>query len=134
MSVPVPPWKRNLVVFHLRLGCCGGCGDVVDSMIRDRYRDRPRVVECSSPRHAALLIVSGSCDEGLEGPALEVISQAPEGTPVLAVGDCPLARGPFAGKLAGAVSLGDLLEAGGEVAGCPPSLDAIGEGVRRVTR
>ena len=45
------PSKRT-GVFHVRLGCCGGCGDLVDVVLRDRFEGRPRVFECDSPRHA----------------------------------------------------------------------------------
>jgi hypothetical protein len=78
MSALVMPWTGLIPVFHVRIGCCGACGDMVDAVLRDSFKGRPPVAECDSPRHAGLIIVSGMWNEGLAGPALDVISQAPE--------------------------------------------------------
>lgn len=125
---------RGLPVFHLRLGGCGGCADVVDALLRDRFKGRPPLVECSSPRHAALVIVSGMWNEGLSLSALEVLAQAPDGRRILVVGDCALARGLLAESMGDVEAVADHIDAQGEVNGCPPALSALAEGVKDVTR
>ncbi|MHB8894765.1 MAG: NADH-quinone oxidoreductase subunit B family protein [Candidatus Geothermincolia bacterium] len=134
MSAHVSSRTRGQTVFHIRLGGCGGCGDIVDAMLRDRYKGRPSVFECSSPRHASLFIVSGMWSEGAEGPVREVIAQAPEGTRILVAGDCALGRGLLAGSLEGMIAVAERIDVDAKVAGCPFTLAALGEGVRDVTR
>jgi formate hydrogenlyase subunit 7 len=134
MRALLMPWTGVVPVFHVRLGCCGACGDMVDAMLRDTFRGRPPVAECASPRHAGLIIVSGMWNEGLAGPALDVIAQAPEAAKILVVGDCALGRGLLAERLGRLEAVSVHVEADAEVFGCPVSIDAIGEGVRNVTR
>ena len=134
MSALVMPWTGIVPVFHVRLGCCGACGDMVDAVLRDSFKGRPSVAECASPRHAGLIIVSGMWNEGLAGPALDVISQAPDAAKVLVVGDCALGRGLLAEKLGRVEAVSTHVEADAEVLGCPVSIGAISEGVRNVTR
>lgn len=134
MSALVVPRTGLVPVFHVRLGCCGGCGDMVDAMLRDSFEGRPAVAECASPRHAGLVIISGLWNEGLAGPALDVIAQAPDAAKVLVVGDCALGRGLLAGRLSRIESASAYVEADAEVMGCPVSVEAIGEGVKNVTR
>lgn len=125
--------KRGLKVFHVRLGGCGGCSDVVDAFLRDRTGGRISVMECSSPRHAALIVVSGVWDEGLARSAAQVLTQAPDGCRILIAGDCGLGEGPLAEALGGAGSVADHVDADGHVSGCPLSLDSLAEGVDDVT-
>lgn len=124
-------WNREAIIFHVRVGGCGGCGDVVDNWIRSSRNSRKRLVECSSPRHAELVIVSGCGPELLEEVVLSVTEQTPRECRVLLVGDCALGRGPFGadngrvkqyGRDAGDVSI---------IEGCPADEDSIAEGVSR---
>jgi ech hydrogenase subunit C len=125
---------RRVGVFHLRLGCCGGCGDLLDVVLRDRFEGRPGVIECDSPRHAGLLVVTGLWSPGLAGAALEVIEQAPAGRKVIFVGDCALGRGPLLESVRAAAAMPAGLEPDGEVGGCPVSIKTICERISDVAR
>ncbi|MBN2169654.1 MAG: hypothetical protein JW738_10455 [Actinobacteria bacterium] len=87
-------WRNEAVIFHVRAGGCGGCGDMVDEWIRSQGKYRLRTTESVSPRQADIIVITGP----LYGPALEsalsVIEQAPIGCKVLVLGDCASGCGP----------------------------------------
>jgi len=122
----------RLPAFHLRLGCCGGCGDMVDIELRGRAGGV--AVECDSPRHAGLLLVTGIWSPDITEAALRVITQAPEGTRVLLVGDCALGRGWFLESTRAARPLPDDLGPYAELGGCPVSAADIRERIDDVAR
>lgn len=123
------PWAQEITVFHVRMGGCAGCGLMVDTLLRDGFRGTPRLVECDSPRHAYLLVVTGFWTGELSGAALNVISQAPVAHRLLVVGDCALGRGPLAAKVDDVTRH---LEPDREVDGCPVTLESLVKGVRDV--
>ena len=120
-------------VFHVRLGFCGGCGDIVDIVLRDRFEGRGPLVECDSPRHARLLVVSGLWRPGITEAALEVIEQAPDGSRIILVGDCALGRGPLLEPIR-ASALPEGLDTRDEVGGCPVSIKTVCERISDVAR
>jgi Ni,Fe-hydrogenase III small subunit len=125
--------SRRVGVFHVRLGSCGGCGDLLDVVLRDRFEGRGPLVECDSPRHVRLLVVTGLWGPGVTGPALDVIEQAPVGRKIILIGDCALGRGPLLESLrAGALPEG--LKPDLEVPGCPVSIKTICERISDVAR
>lgn len=125
-------WQRQLPVFHVRMAGCGGCGRVVDDFLRD---GKPVVaVECSSPRHARLLVVTGCWTPQLGEGALSVIAQAPSERRLALVGDCALGRGAIADILGVTDSVGHHIEPDFEIQGCPISIEALAGEVRDVAR
>lgn len=124
-------WRREITVFHIRLGGCGGCGEMVDRLLRDG-RGGTTALECSSPRHAGLIVVSGIWTGELGELALDVIDQAPKVRRLLVVGDCAAGRGPVADASRTAVRVSDYLLPDLEVEGCPVMLESLVEGVKRV--
>ena len=126
-------WRKQTDVFHLRMGGCSGCAEMVDMVLRDgRWPGGSH--ECSSPRHAALLIVTGLWTPGLADSALAVVSQAPVTRRVLAAGDCALGRGIIAGCGRPGHRATAPLEPDLEITGCPVEAAAVSEAVRRVSR
>ncbi|MBU4194393.1 MAG: hypothetical protein KKE79_06180 [Actinobacteria bacterium] len=124
---------KELSVFHVRAGGCDGCGEMVDIFLCERFRATPRVVECGTPRHADILIVTGSWTGELREAALTVISQAPAARMLMVVGDCALGEGLIDGRTWDTDEMGDL-KPDLEVRGCPVTLELLGKGVRDVTR
>jgi Ni,Fe-hydrogenase III small subunit len=106
---------------------------MVDAAIRARSRGAPAAIECSSPRQSAVIIVTGIWSEALAESARAVVAQAPEGTRVLALGDCAQGRGALADALGGVASAAQMLGAEGSAPGCTASIDDVLEGVRRVS-
>lgn len=134
MNQLIDPGRLRVPVFHVRLGGCCGCGDMVDMLLRGRERGRPRVTECGSPRHAGLLIISGPWNGGLAGAVAEVVEQSPDVAKILAVGDCALGRGPLLEAARSTETLTEHIMVDLEVAGCPVSLDDLGEAIRRALK
>jgi len=122
---------REPAVFHVRMGGCGGCCEVVDSVLRDGRGARGR--ECSSPRHAEVVIVSGCWTEDLSDAAARVISQAPVTRKLVVVGDCALGLGFVAQRIRHGQTVSSRFEPDLEIAGCPADAATVLEGVRRVT-
>jgi Ni,Fe-hydrogenase III small subunit len=123
---------RQTPVFHVRLGGCRACGDMADMVLRGSLEQCPPVVECGSPRHAALMIVTGLWSEEIAGTALAVTGQGPSSRKLILAGDCALGRGVFARRIKHLGSVPEGLEADIEVAGCPCSIEALCEGMRDV--
>jgi len=120
---------------------------MVDRLLRDRPVTSQRgkmhqwglapvvhFVECSSPRHADVVVVTGEWTEGLAGPALAVLDQAPVSSKLVVVGDCALGQGPFALRLKTAGSITDFAEPDLEIVGCPVAVNLLGEELSNVTR
>ena len=134
-SVEVNPFaflrRRGPGVFHLRMGGCNGCAEMVDAVLRDAKSTAP--VECSSPRHAEVVVVTGFWAPELALAALRVISQAPSTCRLVVAGDCALGRGFLVERLKlGEVKASLRIEPDLEIAGCPVETGALLEGVRRV--
>lgn len=123
-------WNREVPVFHVRAGGCGGCGDIVDNWIRFSGGSSWRPVECLSPRHAGLIIITGCNSESCEEAALSVVEQAPEGCRVLLVGDCGRGLGPFIDENEKAARSAVEGRADSAVEGCPVEEDSIVRGVK----
>jgi Ni,Fe-hydrogenase III small subunit len=128
------PRARRISVFHVRMGGCAGCGEMVDTLLRDRIRGAPRLSECDSPRHADLLVVTGFPAEELDRAALTVVSQAPSARRLVVVGDCALGGATPADRLREAGGVARYLEPDRELPGCPVALESIIEGVLDVAR
>jgi Ni,Fe-hydrogenase III small subunit len=105
-------------VFHLRMGGCGGCAEMVDSALRDGYGPR-LLAECSSPRHSGTLVVTGCWTGNLAVSVERVIAQAPPGARLVVVGDCAMGYGFVfdRGRLSG--SIRDEHDVYAEIEGCP---------------
>lgn len=119
------------MIFHVRAGGCGGCGDVVDSWIRLSRDSRKKPIECSSPRHAELVIVTGCGGGLLKEAVLLVIEQAPKECRVLLVGDCALGRCPFGDEKETAEQSGCFAGEVSRIEGCPVDEVSIAGGVSR---
>lgn len=102
----------------------------MDDMLRDGW---PAIaLECSSPRHAGLVVVTGCWTPELGGAGLEVIAQAPSTRRLALVGDCALGRGFIAEVLGLAGGVGERVTPDLLVPGCPVSFESLVEGVRDV--
>lgn len=131
MSPPGASRHGKPAVFHVRMGGCSGCGEMVDHAMRDG-RSRGRPVECSTPRHADVLVVTGLWLPELAGPALDVISQAPSRRRLVVAGDCALGRGLVCLRLKTSETVSSHLASDLEISGCPIAAADFVEGVRRV--
>ena len=131
MSPPAFLVPGRPCVFHVRMGGCGGCTEMVDAALRDGRGFR-RLCECTSPRHAEAAVVTGCWTDELAEAASRVISQAPAGGSLVVVGDCALGLGFITERARLTRSVLEAFDADLEVAGCPIDVAEFVEGVRRV--
>lgn len=132
MTLPLP-WRRQTEAFHIRLGGCGGCAMLVDSLVRDGAKRESSAVECGSPRQARVILVTGCPCDGGGDEAAAVAAGAPGEAGLVAVGDCALGEGPFSEERYELTAL-EWLKPDARVRGCPVELDRLIEELRRVGR
>jgi Ni,Fe-hydrogenase III small subunit len=121
---------RSLHVRHLDAGSCNGCDWEIAALLNS-YHDVQRlgIDFVASPRHADLLLVTGTMTRNLEEAARRTYEAMPDPRLVVAVGACAISGGVFAGSYAGRDGVGDVLPVDVYVPGCPPRPEAIIEGM-----
>ncbi|NJF25118.1 NADH-quinone oxidoreductase subunit B family protein [Thermococcus sp. Bubb.Bath] len=119
------PW-----VFHVNGGSCNGCDIEIIAALTPRYdAERFGVKLVGSPRHADILVVTGSItNQSLERVKL-VYEQTPDPKIVMAVGACPTGGGVFYESPFTNAPLSNVIPVDVYVPGCPPRPEAILQGV-----
>jgi Ni,Fe-hydrogenase III small subunit len=115
-------------------GSCNGCEIEIGqafSPVYDAERYGARVV--ASPRHADVLLVTGPVTRNMAGPLRSTYEAAADPKIVVAVGDCAIDCGVFAGAYGVQGAVADVVPVDLQVPGCPPEPAAIIEALRRVT-
>ncbi len=121
---------RSLHVRHLDAGSCNGCDWEIAALLNP-YHDVQRlgIDFVASPRHADLLLVTGTMTRNLEEAARRTYEAMPEPRLVVAVGACAISGGVFAGSYAGRDGIGEVLPVDVLVPGCPPRPEALIHGL-----
>jgi len=115
-------------------GSCNGCEIEIGqafSPVYDAERYGARVV--ASPRHADVLLVTGPVTRNMATPLRRTYEAAADPKIVVAVGDCAIDCGVFAGAYGVEGAVADVVPVDLQVPGCPPEPAAIVEALRRVT-
>ena len=141
LALPAPAHARSLTVRHVDAGSCNGCEHEL-TLASSPYPDLARfgfgIV--ASPRHADVLLVTGTVTTRMRAPLLAAYAAMPEPRRVVALGDCALGRGVLASasELVGPVE--SVLPVTARIPGCPPSpatitaaLVALADGVAEPT-
>jgi formate hydrogenlyase subunit 7 len=119
---------------HVDAGSCNGCEielAAAFSPVHDAERFGARLV--ASPRHADGLLVTGVVTRNMAGPLRNTFEAVPEPRVVVAIGECALNCGVFAGAYGVAGAVGDFVPVDVAVPGCPPPPPAIIAALRSVT-
>lgn len=126
IALPAPDRGRSLAIRHVDAGSCNGCEHEL-ALVSGPHVDLQRfgLGIVASPRHADLLLVTGTVTTRMHEPLLAAYAAMPEPRRVAALGDCALGRGVLglATELAGPVE--DILPVGLVIPGCPPSPERI---------
>ncbi len=123
---PRPDRGRSLALRHVDAGSCNGCEHEL-TLATSPYSDVERygfgIV--ASPRHADVLLVTGTVTTRMHQPLLAAYAAMPEPRRVVALGDCALGRAVLglASEIVGPVEA--LLPVDLRIPGCPPSPEAI---------
>lgn len=119
---------------HVDAGSCNGCEVEIGSVfgpVYDAERYGARLV--ASPRHADAALVTGPVTRNMAGPLRRTVEAMPEPRIVVAVGDCAIDAGEFAGGYGVEGAVGDVVAVDVRVPGCPPEPDAIVAALRGLT-
>jgi Ni,Fe-hydrogenase III small subunit len=115
-------------------GSCNGCEIEIGQAfgpVYDAERHGGRIV--ASPRHADVLLVTGPVTRNMAEPLRRTYRAAAEPRVVVAVGDCAIDCGEFAGAYGVVGAVAGVVPVDLQVPGCPPTPDQIVAALRRVT-
>jgi len=121
---------RSLSIREVDAGSCNGCEleiHALNNPIYDLERFGIRFV--ASPRHADVLLVTGPVTLNMHEALLRTYNATPEPKWVVAVGDCAVDGGCFAGSYAIAGGVNDVVSVDLHIRGCPPSPKQLLEGL-----
>lgn len=118
-----PPSRHHAVwCITLNMGSCNACDQQVQGLFAPRYQLARRGVSfAASPRHADIVLLTGTLTARSIEPVQRVLAQVPDPHAVIAVGDCALNGGVFAGSSEIVANAADLLGVNVEIAGNPPT-------------
>ena len=112
---------RSLSIREVDAGSCNGCEleiHALNNAIYDLERFGIRFV--ASPRHADVLLVTGPLTLNMQTALSRTYAATPGPKWVVAVGDCAINGGVFAGSYAVADGIGGTVPIDLTIAGCPP--------------
>lgn len=119
---------------HVDAGSCNGCEVEIGSVfgpVYDAERYGARLV--ASPRHADALLVTGPVTRNMAVPLRRTFEAVSEPRIVVAIGDCAINGGEFAGGYGVQGSVVGAVPVDVQVPGCPPEPDAIVAALRGLT-
>ncbi len=123
-------FKRSLGIRHLVCGSCNGCEHEMNALSNAFYDITLQGWDIvASPRHADVVTVTGPMTPAMADAARDTLAAVSQPCVVVAIGDCAAGTGVWcsvgvAGN--GAAELGAQVT----VRGCPPTPQAIVEGLR----
>ena len=126
IALKAPERRGSLAVRHVDAGSCNGCEHELGACFGPHYDlGRYGLSVAASPRHADVLLVTGSVTTRMVGPLQAAYAAMPEPRLVAALGDCALGCGCLGDPSELAGRLEDLLPVDVRIPGCPPAPDVI---------
>jgi Ni,Fe-hydrogenase III small subunit len=113
---------RSLSIREIDAGSCNGCEleiHALNNVFYDLERFGLRFV--ASPRHADVLLVTGPVTKNMREALERTYNATPDPKWVVAVGDCAVNGGIFAGSYAVVGGVSSVIPVDLHVRGCPPS-------------
>lgn len=126
---------RSLSIRHVDAGSCNGCEleiHALNNAFYDLERFGLRFV--ASPRHADVLLVTGPVTKNMREALERTYAATPAPKWVVAVGNCALDGGCFAGSYAVVGGVSDVIPVDLHIPGCPPPPIAILKGLLALLR
>jgi Ni,Fe-hydrogenase III small subunit len=117
---------RSLSIREVDAGSCNGC-ELEIHALQNAFYDLERfgLRFVASPRHADVLLVTGPVTKNMREALERTYNATPEPKWVVAVGDCAIDGGMFAGSYAVAGAVSSVLPVNLVIRGCPPRPQAI---------
>ncbi len=113
---------RSLSIRHVDAGSCNGCEleiHALNNAFYDLERFGLRFV--ASPRHADVLLVTGPVTKNMREALERTYAATPDPKWVVAVGDCAVDGGLFAGSYACVGQVSAIIPVDLHIRGCPPT-------------
>lgn len=122
-------------VYRLNVGSCNGCDIEVVSALASRFGlENLKVKIVGEPEQANVLIVTGVVTVKMAEPLKEVYTKLKEPKAVVAIGACGLSNGIFQKSYSVMESSDTFISVNAYVPGCPPSPQAIADGLARALK
>jgi Ni,Fe-hydrogenase III small subunit len=121
---------RSLAIREVDAGSCNGC-ELEIHAINNAYYDVERfgLRFVASPRHADVLLVTGPVTKNMKEALERTYRATPDPKWVVALGDCAIDGGCFAGSYAICGPVSAVIPVDLRIPGCPPSPPAILRGL-----
>ena len=117
-------FRQSLQIRHLACGSCNACDWEMTALSNSLYdHQRFGIDFVATPRHADLLMCTGTGSTQLLRAAHETYEAMAKPKWVMAVGDCAIDGGVFKGAYASEEGIGEILPVDFKVPGCPPTPD-----------
>ena len=112
---------RSLSIRHVDAGSCNGCELEIHALSNAFYDlERFGLRFVASPRHADVLMVTGPVTKNMREALRRTYNATPDPKWVVAVGDCALDGGIFAGSYAVDGGVSSVVPVDLHIRGCPP--------------
>jgi len=113
---------RSLSIRQVDAGSCNGCELEIHALNNAFYDlERFGLHFVASPRHADVLLVTGPVTKNMREALERTYNATPDPKWVIAVGDCAMDGGIFAGGYACVGGVGEVIPVDLHIRGCPPS-------------
>ncbi|HDI11658.1 MAG TPA: NADH-quinone oxidoreductase subunit B [Candidatus Acetothermia bacterium] len=123
-------FRRALWVYHVNTGGCNGCDIEILAALTPRYDvERFGIRLVGSPRHADVLLVTGTVTRPMYERLKRIYEQTPDPKVVIAVGGCASTSGVFYRSYNVLGPVDNVVPVDVYVPGCPPRPEAIIDGV-----
>jgi Ni,Fe-hydrogenase III small subunit len=121
---------RSLAIREVDAGSCNGCEleiHALNNAFYDLERFGLRFV--ASPRHADVLMVTGPVTKNMRQALERTYNATPDPKWVVAIGDCAIDGGLFAGSYAVVGGVSNVVPVDLHIRGCPPSPEQMLKGL-----
>jgi Ni,Fe-hydrogenase III small subunit len=124
---------RSLAIREVDAGSCNGCELEIHALNNPVYDiERFGIRFVASPRHADVLLVTGPLSRNMREALERTYTATPSPKWVVAVGDCAVDGGAFAGSYACCAGIAEAVPVDLVIPGCPPTPAQLLDGLRRL--
>jgi Ni,Fe-hydrogenase III small subunit len=115
------PFRRSLTIREVDTGSCNACEMEMNALMNAVYdAERFGIHIAASPRHADALVVTGPVTVNMESALKDAYKSTPDPKLVIALGDCAVTCGVFAGSYAVTGPVDRHVPVDVKIPGCPP--------------
>ena len=125
--------KRSIWVFHVNAASCNGCDIEILAALTPRYdAERLGVELVPSPRHADVMLVTGTMNPLMKDRLKTIYEQMPEPRHVVAIGACALGGGVMKDCYNAGRGIDSAVPVDLYIPGCPPRPEAVIYGILKL--